>query len=248
MTSSNWEKSWILPIQISVRRWRIPLTDHERNLLEFALCNASDELIRYPLSGVTLRIHHGTAVLLFGLPTQAQIVSGLEHRCRQLREIAKTYFYADVEIGIGETVPMRDLPQEKMEEVESIIPVLKQNSEFDRFLNIRKTHHSEDALLQQILKYVEEHLPEQLTRDDIAQFVHFHPAYLSRFFRKKTGWSLSEYIVQQRIESAKEMLTQSELRIGHIMNRLGYYNLSHFTRTFKKMTGYTPIQYRKNIR
>jgi len=83
-----------------------------------------------------------------------------------------------------------------------------------------------------------------MTREDIAQFVHFHPSYLSRFFRKKTGWSLSEYIVRQRIEHAKLMLAQSDLRIGHIMNQLGYDNLSHFTRTFKKMTGYTPLQYR----
>lgn len=239
-------ESWILPIQISVRRWTIPLTDRERNLLEYALCNASDEMIRHPLTGATIRIRHGTAVLLFDLPTQAQILSGLEQRCRELRKFAKTFFYADVVIGIGNTVPMRELPQAKPAEALSNSPAFETlSTDFDPFLRMRHSRHSEDAVLQQILNYIEEHLLEELTREDIAQYVHFHPAYLSRLFRKKTGWSLSEYIVQKRIESAKEMLSHSELKIGYIMNHLGYYNLSHFTRTFKKKTGYTPQQYRK---
>lgn len=239
--------SWILPIRISVHRWHIPLTDRERNLLEYALCNAADELIRHRLSGATVRIRQGTAMLLYDLPAQTKLLSGLEQRCRQFRIIAKTYFYADVDIEIGDTVPMHELPQEKPEDNASKnAPVLElKPHDLPPFLRMRQAQRSEDAVLQQILDYIEEHLLEQLTREDIAQYVHFHPVYLSRFFRKKTGWSLSEYIVQKRFESAKEMLLQSELKIGFIMNHIGYYNLSHFTRTFKKMTGYTPQQYRK---
>ncbi|RKP53168.1 AraC family transcriptional regulator [Cohnella endophytica] len=237
--------SWILPIRISVRRWSIPLPEHERNLLEYALCNATDELIRHPLSGATVRIRHGAAVFLFGLPAQNQILSGVEHRCRQLRKFAKASLYADVDIDIGETVPMKELALDNRNEPENKQP---QSNDFGRLLHMRQDRHSDDAIIRQVFDYIEENLLDQLSREKIADFVHFHPAYLSRFFRKKTGLSLSEYIVQQRIERAKVMLTQSELRIGHIMNNLGYDNLSHFTRTFKKMTGYTPLQYRKIIR
>lgn len=236
------ESSWILPIRILVRRWHIPLPDHDRNLLEYALCNASDEMIRYPLSGTTLRIHHGTVVFLFGLPSVNPMTSGLEHRCRQLRKVANSFLYADVDIEIGQSVPMRELPQEKAEE-----PMDEQWNEINKLLHMRHARHSNDSSLRQIIDYIEEHLLEQMTREEIAQYVHFHPAYLSRFFRKKTGLSLSEYIVRQRIECAKEMLVRSEHRIGYIMSHLGYDNLSHFTRTFKKITGYTPQQYRKKI-
>lgn len=236
------ESSWTLPIRISVRRWHIPLPDRDRNLLEYALCNASDELIRYPLPGATMRVRHGTAVFLFGMPTPDPLLTGLEHRCRQLQKVAKTYLYADVGIEIGQSVPMRELPQETVDESPT-----EQWHDKERMLRMRRALHSDDVSLRQILDYIENHLQEQLTREEIAHFVHFHPSYLSRFFRKKTGWSLSEYIVRQRIEHAKEMLAQSDLRIGHIMNRLGYDNLSHFTRTFKKMTGFTPLQYRKKI-
>jgi two-component system response regulator YesN len=239
MSTAGYENSWVLPIRITVRKWHIPLPDRDRNLLEYALCNASDELIRHPLPGATVRMRLGAAVFLFGLPTPEQILSGLEHRCRSLRKAAKTYLYADVDIEIGDTVAMRELPQEKMDEP----PADGRVGRPPRLLNVQ----ADDALLRRILQYIEEHLPEPLTREEIAHHVHFHPAYLSRYFRKKTGWSLSEYIVRQRIEHAKEMLTQSELRISHIMSRLGYDNLSHFTRTFKKLTGVTPMQFRKKI-
>ncbi|GGI46363.1 hypothetical protein GCM10008018_16720 [Paenibacillus marchantiophytorum] len=236
------ESSWILPIRISVRSWHIPLPDLDRNLLEYALYKASDELIRYPLSGATVQVQHGTAVFLFGLPTPNPMITALEHRCRQLQKVAKNYLYADVGIEIGQSVPMRELPPEKLDE-----SLAQQRYDRERILFMKQARSSDDASLHQILDYIENHLQEQMTREDIAHFVHFHPSYLSRFFRKKTGWSLSEYIVSQRIEHAKTMLAQSELRISHIMNRLGYDNLSHFTRTFKKLTGYTPLQYRNKI-
>ncbi|MFC5472156.1 helix-turn-helix domain-containing protein [Cohnella suwonensis] len=234
------DSSWILPIRISVRRWHIPLPDRDRNLLEYALCNVSDELIRHSLSGATVRVRHGTAVFLFGLSEPNPMIPGLEHRCRQLRKVAHTSLYADVEIEIGQSMSMRELPQEKMDGSFA-------EQRHDPVLSMKQVCYSDDTSLRRILTYIEEHLLDQLTREDIAHYVHFHPSYLSRFFRKKTGWSLSEYIVRQRIEYAKEMLEQSELRISHIMSQLGYDNLSHFTRSFKKVTGYTPLQYRKKI-
>lgn len=104
---------------------------------------------------------------------------------------------------------------------------------------------ADDAALHRIMAFIEEHLEENVTREDIARHVHFHPAYLSRFFKKRTGLSLSEYMVAQRIERAKTLLIEPKLSVGHIVNRLGYDNSSHFSRTFKKMTGYTPLQFRK---
>ncbi|XID92818.1 helix-turn-helix transcriptional regulator [Paenibacillaceae bacterium WGS1546] len=231
--------SWVLPIRISVDRWRISLPERDRDLLEYALCNAADELIRQPLPGATLRVRRGAAVFLFGLPSRNPILSGVENRCKMLRRVARTHLYAEVEVEIGDSVAMRELPRDDPPDDEPK-PGRRPTIE-------PRARLANDAPLRQILDYIEKRLPEPPTREEIAHFVHFHPAYLSRFFRKKTGWSLSEYIARQRIEYAKELLTQSELQVTHIMSRLGYDNLSHFTRTFKKLTGYTPMQYRKKI-
>ncbi len=247
MSDSRPEDCWMLPIRISVQRWSIPLSEQDRNLLEYALYNASDELLRHPLPGATVRIRYGTAVLLFDLPAKVQILSGIEHRCRLLRRIAKAHFYAELQIVIGDTVPMRQLPAESRDVAHSAGNAevgSPDDNDLSRFM--RQARDSDDASLQRILSYVDENLAEHLTREDIAHKVHFHPAYLSRYFRKKTGLSLSEYIMLKRISYAKELLSGSEMKVSHIMSYLGYDNLSHFTRTFKRMTGCTPQQYRRN--
>ncbi|MBO9600831.1 MAG: helix-turn-helix transcriptional regulator, partial [Cohnella sp.] len=186
-------------------------------------------------------------VLLFDLPAKVQILSGIEHRCRRLRRIAKSHFYAEVQIVIGETVPMRQLPEESRGVAHSAGNAGDgSSSDIDPLRLMRQARDSDDASLQRILSYVDENLTEHMTREEIAHNVHFHPAYLSRFFRKKTGLSLSEYIMLKRIAYAKELLSDSEMKVSHIMSHLGYDNLSHFTRTFKRMTGCTPQQYRRN--
>ena len=246
MNDSRTEDYWMLPIQIAVRRWNVPLSDRDRDLLAYALRNASDEIVRHPLPGATVAVRHGAAVFLFDLPAHTQALTVIEHRCRLLRSFAKTHFYADLTIGIGDAVPMRELsPEAPGEDPVRGSDGGGRSPGADYLSLMRKASRSDDEILRRILAYVEENLSEPLTREEIAQKVHFHPAYLSRLFRKKTGMSLSEYISQIRIERAKELLSRSEQKVSFIMNHLGYYNLSHFTRTFKKMTGYTPQQYRK---
>ncbi|WP_159882155.1 response regulator transcription factor [Paenibacillus puerhi] len=103
-------------------------------------------------------------------------------------------------------------------------------------------------VLEQIYAYVKEHMAEEMTREDIASFVHFNPAYLSRMFKKESGISLFDYILQQRVEKAKQLLAESPLKISEIAEMTGYGNFSHFTKMFKKVTGQTPQEYRKQTR
>lgn len=101
------------------------------------------------------------------------------------------------------------------------------------------------AVIAKISAYVQENLHRDLTRDDIAGAVYRNPAYLSRLFRKETGMSLSEYIAQQRIERAKKLLVDTNDKISHIAEGLGYVHFSYFAKLFRKMTGLTPQEYRK---
>jgi two-component system response regulator YesN len=96
--------------------------------------------------------------------------------------------------------------------------------------------------------YIQEHLHQDITRDDIAALVSRNPAYLSRLFRKETGMSLSEYITQQRIERAKKLLVETDDKISSIAEGLGYVHFSYFAKLFRKLTGYTPQDYRRTYR
>lgn len=100
------------------------------------------------------------------------------------------------------------------------------------------------ALIEKVKSFIDNHLKE-VTRESIAAHVYLNSAYLSRLFKKETGQSLVDYIIQAKINRAKMMLTESNIRISDICEELGYDNFSHFGKIFKKSAGITPQEYRK---
>ncbi|KAF4325356.1 hypothetical protein G195_001004 [Phytophthora kernoviae 00238/432] len=108
--------------------------------------------------------------------------------------------------------------------------------------------HSPMTIVDQLCIYIENHIGEELMREELASFAGFNPAYLSRLFRKEKGMSLSEFILQRRVAKAKTLLSQSTVKVTDIAGKVGYYNYSHFTKMFKKCTGITPQEFRKQSR
>jgi len=101
------------------------------------------------------------------------------------------------------------------------------------------------AVIAKVQSYIIENLQLDLTRDSIAGSVYRNPAYLSRLFRKETGSSLSDYIAMQRIERAKKYLIDTNDKVSHIAEKVGYVHFSYFAKLFKKVTSLSPQEYRK---
>ncbi|MBS7262291.1 MAG: helix-turn-helix domain-containing protein [Eubacteriales bacterium] len=99
--------------------------------------------------------------------------------------------------------------------------------------------------LERINTYVWENISRHITLDELADVLHFHPNYFIKFFNKYFGVSPLQYVSQVRIEEAKQMLRVSDLSIKEIAVRTGFYDLYHFSKRFKKMTGYSPTDYRR---
>lgn len=76
--------------------------------------------------------------------------------------------------------------------------------------------------------------------------VHISPGYLSRIFKKETGLSLSDYIIQKRISVAKQLLVKTNLPITTIAERIGLSYASYFKKLFKEKVNMTPQEYRQN--
>lgn len=96
-----------------------------------------------------------------------------------------------------------------------------------------------------VQQFIDAHLHLDLSRETIAEQVYLNPAYLSRLFRKETGKSLTDYMVEQRMSKAKVELARTNVKISDIAVSVGYSNFSHFSKLFKKMTGMTPQEYRR---
>jgi AraC-like DNA-binding protein len=84
------------------------------------------------------------------------------------------------------------------------------------------------------------------TIEALALSTGVHPAHLSREFRRQFGCTLGEYGRQNRIDQAKSQLITTKLPLAEISLRLGFSDQAHFSRTFKRYTGSTPLEYRRS--
>jgi two-component system response regulator YesN len=88
-------------------------------------------------------------------------------------------------------------------------------------------------------------LDKNLSCTEIADLVYLNSEYLSRLFKREYGLSLKDYIINEKIKSAKHLLITTNLSVGIIASKVGYSNFSHFTQLFRKVEGFSPIEYRQ---
>ncbi|MCC8101513.1 MAG: AraC family transcriptional regulator [Clostridiales bacterium] len=98
--------------------------------------------------------------------------------------------------------------------------------------------------VEQAKHYLRLNKEKEIGRTEVANAVHLHPDYLSRIFKRATGSSLSDYLLALRMEEAKKYLLQTDLPIGEVALKVGFQDISYFTRRFKSFFGVSPREYR----
>ena len=102
----------------------------------------------------------------------------------------------------------------------------------------------ESRRVEKVKQYIHDHYAEPLKLADLAALVGMSPVSFSRFFRQRTGRTLSDYIVDIRLGYAARMLVDSTKNISEICYECGFNNLSNFNRTFKARRNCTPRDFR----
>lgn len=100
--------------------------------------------------------------------------------------------------------------------------------------------------IRYLIKYVESNYNQPLTLDGLSAFANISKFHLSREFKKYTGFSPIEYILELRLDKAEVMLNTTDLPASTIAHEVGIHNMNNFTKQFRKRNGCTPTQYRKN--
>lgn len=111
---------------------------------------------------------------------------------------------------------------------------------------LEKTN-SHKSVAKSMQDYVDQHYSEDINRSSLTDVFYLDPDYASKLFKKETGISFKNYIINKRIEVAKNMLSTTDLPINTVADNVGYGNYSYFTRLFKKVTDMTPIEYRNRM-
>lgn len=104
-----------------------------------------------------------------------------------------------------------------------------------------------DNQINEILKYINAHLNEPLTVDDIANRFYLSRYYLMHRFKEQTGYTLHNYISQKRLILAKELLLNNE-SVMKVSEKCGFIDYSSFLRSFRKMYGTTPKDFIKKAK
>jgi AraC-like DNA-binding protein len=106
-------------------------------------------------------------------------------------------------------------------------------------------HYPISVLLGSALKYMQEHLHDDVSRDDVAQVACLSPSHFSRVVKQTFGQSFTELLAKMRIDKAREMLALTEKSLIQICLDCGFSDQSYFTKVFQKYTGRTPGEYRR---
>lgn len=109
--------------------------------------------------------------------------------------------------------------------------------------NAKKENRVESTMAQ---RYIEQHFSENITLSALAEQLQLTPGYLSTLMKRDLGMTFSEYVLHVRMEHARKLLKQGQLRVYEVAACVGYSNQYYFNMLFKRTFGVTPGQYSKN--
>lgn len=99
-------------------------------------------------------------------------------------------------------------------------------------------------IVRNAIDYMKENYKEKLRLEDVADHVYVSQWHLSKLLNKHTDKNFSELMNEIRVDEAKKLLKDPEYRIGDIAEMVGFMDMAHFSRVFKKVAGMSPSEYR----
>ena len=113
--------------------------------------------------------------------------------------------------------------------------------------NIKKRAAKMKELLLCAKEYIDKNYNKNITLSDVSSYIFFSESYFAHSFKQEFGISPKSYLLKVRIEAAKELLENTDMKIGDIALSVGFSGQQRFNDMFKKLEGVTPLKYRREI-
>lgn len=113
---------------------------------------------------------------------------------------------------------------------------------FDKLMDIRDNRKNS---IEDILNYIDRNCHKDISLDQVGEYANMSSYYLSKIFKKETGVNFVTYLTERKIEIAKDMLINTDVPIINIALDLSYHEPNYFSKVFKKSTGLTPTEFRR---
>lgn len=131
-----------------------------------------------------------------------------------------------------------------------LIQLIRNNSADSAFATIPKSirKRGEDELFYKIISYMEEHINEHLSIQQICKDNLIGRSLLQQIFRDNTGYGIIDYFSLMKINAAKRLIRSRQMNFSQIADHLGYNSIHYFSRQFKKLAGMTPSEYAASVK
>lgn len=110
----------------------------------------------------------------------------------------------------------------------------------------RKKEKYKNSVILQVKNYIKKNIDKKIYLKDVASLFCFTPNYFSQLFAKIEGCTFIEFVTKEKIQKAKMLLRDNDVKVYEVSERLGFESAFYFSKVFKKSTGYSPTDFQKN--
>lgn len=137
--------------------------------------------------------------------------------------------------------------QKKLDSVTSLLSIFADHLSMKSNQIAVQSDNAESPVIAKAKQFIREHHTEDLSLGQVAAAVHTSIFYFCKLFRKVAGSTFTEFVSRTRVEKAKGLLLNPNLRVSEIAFAVGFQSLTHFNRVFKKVVGESPTDYRTRL-
>ncbi len=141
----------------------------------------------------------------------------------------------------------RVVPSKQHEAVIKLLAIFAQHLSILSNQILVRHENTEPPLITRAKAFIQEHQGESLRLGQISKAVNSSPFYFCKMFKKATGLNFTDYLSRLRIERAKNLLLNPNLRVSEIAFEVGFQSLTQFNRVFKNAVGHSPTRYREQL-
>lgn len=141
----------------------------------------------------------------------------------------------------------RVMPAKQHESVIKLLSIFAQHLSILSNQLLVQQRNAEPPVISRAKAFIQEHQTDNLRLGEVAKAVHTSPFYFCKIFKKATGLNFTDYLSRIRIEKAKNLLLNPNLRVSEIAFEVGFQSLTHFNRVFKNAVGQSPTRYREQL-
>lgn len=247
MFRMEYEDCMVYPLLVQVLKWKKITNVWDEKLVRMVLCNVMEELFQEQKGKAGVSCLKENRYWIFLILERGKFE---EEALKQNLQAFYQFIDANMDFSIG-IYPAGGVPGDDFTAVfEKLSRRSEHNSEkrkgiFWEDMEESIEEEKEDPVGLAV-QYIKRNLNKNISRADVADYVHLNEEYFSRLFRQQTGDTFKDYLLMEKMKEAQKLLMNSRLSVSIIASKVGYDNFSHFSKMFKKVTNQTPQEYRKD--